>query len=80
MKKDEIPKIVVVNTKRQYIIKRPWKKQMKKDIYILEKFKKKYPKEYKDLELDYMIEETNKVLQQHNFKKFLESLNKNDYF
>lgn len=53
---------------------------MKKDIYILEKFKKKYPKEYKDLELDYMIEETNKVLQQHNFKKFLESLNKNDYF
>lgn len=49
---------------------------MKKETYIIDRIRRDYPDIYKALELDYMIEETDKVLKQHNFERFLETLNK----
>ena len=50
-------------------------KPMNKEAYIIDRIRRDYPDIYKSLELDYMIEETDKVLKKHHFEAFLESLN-----
>lgn len=49
---------------------------MNKEEYILSQFKQRYPELFKDLEMSYRIDATDKVLKEHHFKEFLEKLEK----
>lgn len=49
---------------------------MKKEEYLIQQFKKKYPELFKQEEMSYILDTIDELNSQRHFKEFIERLNK----